>query len=369
MASLPVQLPDTQQRFVLAKRPAGNFREGEHLVFEAEAAMPRPGEGQVLVKNLYMSLDPALRPQMSVRTYVEPVAVGSVMRASTIGQVIVGAGPLKEGDLVMTNSFDVGGWQEYYAANAKEVRKVAVPPGMSPSALLGVLGITGLTAYFGLLRVGQPAAGETVVVSGAAGATGSVAAQIAKHVLGCRVVGIAGGAKKCSWLTQQLGLDAAIDYKAEEDLSKAIARECPKGVDVYFDNVGGEQLNACLRRMRRHGRVVMCGAISGYDQLGDKAAGAAEPGIPANVALSIVSSRLKLQGFIVMDYAQDWMTAIMELAGWVQEGKVKAAETVVEGLPKAAQAFRGLFEGANTGKLLVKIADPSLPLEQPRARL
>merc|ERR1712032_970414 len=211
------------------------------------------------------------------------------------------------------------------------------------------------TAYFGLLRCGTPQAGETVLVSGAAGATGSVVAQIAKHVVGCTVVGIAGGAAKCRFLTEELGLDGAIDYKAEKDLNQAIRRVCPKGVDVYFDNVGGDQLNACLRRMRLNGRVVMCGAISGYDQIGGAAM---QPGIPSNVAASIVSSRLRLQGFIVMDYMKEFGKANTDLANWLREGKLKNAETVVEGLRNAAQAFRGLFEGDNKGKLTVKIADP-----------
>merc|ERR1712032_651381 len=211
------------------------------------------------------------------------------------------------------------------------------------------------TAYFGLLRCGTPQAGETVLVSGAAGATGSVVAQIAKHVVGCTVVGIAGGAAKCRWLTEELGLDAAIDYKAEKDLNQAIRKVCPKGVDVFFDNIGGDQLNAGLRRMRLNGRVVMCGAISGYDELGGKGQ---QPGIPSNVAASIVSSRLTLKGFIVTDFLQEFPTAFADLASWLQQGKIKNAETVVEGLPNAAKAFRGLFEGGNTGELTVKISDP-----------
>lgn len=347
-------LPTAQARFVLAKRPVGNFREGEHLVFEPSAGLPEVKRGQLLIRNLYMSLDPALRPQMSIRTYVEPVPVGGPMRATTVGEVVVGAGGLQEGEIVM----GLGGWQEYYVADVKDVRRVFIPDGAPIQAALGILGITGITAYFGLLRVGAAVAGETVVVSGAAGATGSVAAQIAKHVLGCTVVGIAGGAKKCQFLTEELGLDAAIDYKAEGDLSGAIRRVCPKGIDVFFDNIGGDQLNACLRRMRRNGRVVLCGAISGYDHLGGEAANKL-PGIPGNLMASIVSSRLRLEGFIVLDYAKEWPKALGDLAGWLQDSKIKNAETVVDGLPNAAKAFRQLFEGGNTGKLTVKIAELS----------
>lgn len=351
-----MSLPSCQSRFVLAKRPEGNFREGEHLVFESSAPLPSVAEGQLLVRNLYMSLDPALRPQMSVRTYVDPVPVGTTMRAATVGEVVTAAPGFKEGDLVLTNDFDVGGWQEYYAANPKQVSKIAMPPGAPINAALGILGLTGLTAYFGLLRVGNPAAGETVVVSGAAGATGSVVAQIAKHVVGCKVVGIAGGAEKCKFLIEELGLDDAIDYKAEKDLNAALKRTCPKGIDVYFDNVGGDQLNACLRRMRVHGRVACCGAISGYDQLGSKVE---LPGIPGNVAASFVSSRLRVQGFLIMDFMAEFPQALMELSTWLKQGKLKNAETVVDGLPNACKAFRDMFEGKNKGKLTVKIAEPT----------
>lgn len=273
------------------------------------------------------------------------------MRGNTVGQVVQGAGHLKPGDLVQGN----GGWQEYYSAKPNEVTQVSLPPGVPPQLTLGVLGITGLTAYFGLLRVGEPKAGDTVLVSGAAGATGSVAAQIAKHIVGCRVIGIAGGPEKCRFLTEELGLDAAIDYKAVKDLNEALKKECPKGIDVYFDNIGNEQLNAGLRRMRNFGRVVMCGAISGYDELGGK--GAMGPGIPSNIVASVVSSRLTLKGFIVTDFAAEWRQAQTDLANWLQQGKVKNAETVVEGLPNAAKAFHGLLNGLNKGKLIVKIAD------------
>jgi len=300
-----------------------------------------------------MSLDPAMRTQMSIRTYVEPVPLGTVMRAQTVSEVVEDGGGLKRGTLVTAP----GGWQEYYAAHPKELQPVDVPADLPLSSALGVLGGTGLTAYFGLLRVGQPKAGETVLVSGAAGATGNVVCQIAKHVVGCKVVGIAGGADKCRWLVDSLGLDAAIDYKAVGSgagLNKAILEHCPKGVDVYFDNVGGDMLNQALRRMRLFGRIVMCGAISGYNMIGgeDK-----RVDIKAQYAAAIVSQRVRLQGFIITDYVKEFGAGKRELAEWIRQGKIRNQETVVEGLQHAGAAFRGLFEGVNIGKLIVKISD------------
>lgn len=349
---MDIPLPPTQSRFVLAKRPKGTPKEGEDLIFERGVPTPSPNMGEAVVRNLFMSLDPALRPQMNIRTYVEPVPIGDTMRATTVGEVVFPAGQHKRGDLVIGR----GGWQEYYAAKASDLMPVMLPAGIPVNAALGLFGVTGLTAYFGLFKVGEPKAGETVLVSGAAGATGSAAAQIAKHCIGCRVVGIAGGAEKCRILVEELGLDAAIDYKADKDLAAAITKACPDGVDVYFDNVGGDQLNAALRRMRLFGRVVMCGAISGYDKLGSGAE--TGPGIPSQLAANIVSSRLRLQGFILSDYVKDFSRAAADLSDWVTRGKIKNLETVVDGLPNAARAFRGMFEGENAGKLTIKIAEP-----------
>jgi len=350
-------LPQTQMQVRLERRPSGPPREGEDLVFYPRQPMPQAGPGQALVRNLVMSLDPALRPQMSIKTYVDAVAVGDVMRATTIGEVVEDAsGRFAAGDLVAGQ----GGWQQYYTASPKELQRVAVPADLPAAASLGILGVTGLTAYFGLLRIGAPKAGETVLVSGAAGATGSVAAQIAKRIVGCRVVGIAGGKEKCRWLTDELGLDAAIDYKevgSGEGLSRAIRAHCPKGVDCYFDNVGGDMLNQALRRMNLFGRVVMCGAISGYNAIGGEDT---RVDIKAQYAGAIVSQRLKLQGFIVYDFFKELPQALHDLAQWVREGRVKDQMTVVDGLEKAGAAFRGLFEGLNTGKLVVRVAEPQL---------
>lgn len=349
-----MQLPPSQLRVMLAQRPTGIPQEGKDLVFEAGAAMPTVKDDHVLVRNLYMSLDPAMRPQMSIRTYVDPVPLGGTMRALTVGEVVRSIGQFSSGDLVI----GPGGWQEYYSARPRELQLVAVPEGVPVNAALGILGGTGLTAYFGLLKVGMPKEGETVLVSGAAGATGNVVCQIAKKIVGCRVVGIAGGPEKCRFLINELGLDGAIDYKNEADLNAAIRKECPKGVDVYFDNVGGDQLNQALRRMRTFGRIILCGAISGYNKLGTGEA--VGPGIPSEYVASMVSSRIRMQGFIVTDFLNEVPSAISELTNWLQTGKIKNTETVVDGLANAGKAFRGLFEGSNTGKLTVKIAEPSV---------
>mmetsp|Transcript_91842 Transcript_91842/g.285666 ORF Transcript_91842/g.285666 Transcript_91842/m.285666 type:complete len:366 (+) Transcript_91842:90-1187(+) len=352
-----MELPETQLQVTLERRPVGPPKEGEDLVLRRAVPLPQLKPGEALVRNLAMSLDPAMRPQMSIRTYVEPVPLGTVMRSTTVGEVVSDpSGRFRPGDLVQ----GPGGWQEYYAAKPRFLQPASVPPGMPVTSCLGLLGGTGLTAYFGLLRVGAPKAGETVLVSGAAGATGNAVAQIAKNVVGCRVIGIAGGKEKCRWLVQELGLDGAIDYKdvgAGEGLNKAIKELCPKGVDCYFDNVGGDMLNQALRRMKLHGRVVMCGAISGYNMLGGEDR---RVDIKAQYAASIVSSRIRLQGFIVSDFAEEFPKAMEDLAQWLREGRLRNQETVVRGLENAGAAFRGLFEGLNTGKLLVQIAEPRL---------
>lgn len=344
-------LPSKQHQVKLVKRAPypGSFREGEHLVSFWDQPIQHE-KGHCLVKNLVMSLDPTLRPQMSIDTYVKKVELESVMRATTLGEVVVAAGDFKVGDLVLSTMGE-GGFQEYYSAQPRSLQKVILPDDIPITAALGIMGLTGLTAYFGLLRVGQPRKGETVLVSGAAGATGSVVAQIAKHIVGCRVIGIAGGPAKCKFLVDELGLDGAIDYKdAKLDFNKAIKNTCPKGVDVYFDNVGGWMLNACLRRMKYKGRVVCCGAISQYNS-------SKEPeGIPAAYVASLVSKSIRMEGFLVMNYISEFSKATTDLAKWLKEGKLRNQETIVEGLENAAAGFRGMFEGKNKGKLLVRIA-------------
>jgi len=303
---------------------------------------PTPGPGEILVKSLYLSFDPAMRGWMEDRpSYIPPVGLGEVMRAAAVGQVI------ESND----ESFPVGsyvsgffGWQEY--AIAGRGRATPIAEGTSLTWPIGVLGITGLTAYFGMLEVGKPKAGETVVVSGAAGATGSIAAQIAR-IQGARAIGIAGGAEKCAWLRDAAKLDAAIDYKSE-DVGARLAALCPNGIDVFFDNVGGDILDIALTRLARHARVVICGAISQYNNTAPVKG-------PANY-LSLLVYRASMTGMVVFDYAKRYPDAVRDLAGWMAAGKLKSREHIVEGLETFPEALQMLFSGANMGKLVLKVA-------------
>lgn len=326
---------------LLAARPVGMPREGDFRF--VEGPVPDPGEGEVLVRNLYLSLDPAMRGWMNEgKSYIAPVQLGAVMRGFTVGEVIASrAARFAVGDLVQGSL----GWQRFAVAAERQVQPV--PAGVPLPAVMGVLGGTGMTAYFGLLDIGQPKAGETVVVSGAAGAVGSIVGQIAK-IKGCRAVGIAGGAEKCGWLTGELGFDAAIDYKATPDLHAAIKDACPKGVDVYFDNVGGEVLDTVLRSLAVRARVVICGAISQYNNT-EPVKG------PANY-LSLLVNRARMEGFIIFDYVSRFPEAQAEMARWLAEGRIKHREDIVQGLENAPTALLRLFTGANTGKLLIQIA-------------
>jgi NADPH-dependent curcumin reductase CurA len=311
-----------------------------------EEPVPALHEGEVLVKNLYMSFDPAMRGWMEDRkSYIPPVQIGEVMRAGTVGQVVESRDPKHP-----VGSFVQGllGWQEYAVAGKGPNQVSSVPEGVSLTAPLGVLGITGLTAYFGLLDLGKPKPGETVLVSGAAGATGSVASQIAK-LKGCRVIGIAGGPEKCSWLETELGLDDTIDYKSE-DVAQRIAALCPDGIDVYFDNVGGEILEAALANLALRARIVLCGGISGYNE--DEP----QPG-PRNL-MNLVIQRGRMEGFIVIDFASRFGEATKELAGWVAEGKIRHQEDIQEGIENAPRTFQRLFLGENRGKQLLKLGEP-----------
>jgi NADPH-dependent curcumin reductase CurA len=278
-------------------------------------------------------------------TYVPAIKIGEVMRSVSAGQVVESKHPgFSRGDLV-SGAF---GWQDYAASDGSGLMPpMKVPAGVDLPTALSLLGITGLTAYFGLLDIGAPKADETVVVSGAAGSTGSFAAQIAK-IKGAKVVGIAGGPKKCEWLTRDLGLDAAIDYRSES-VGRRIAELCPKGVDVYFDNVGGEILDAVLGQIARGARVVLCGAISGYNDFEHF------PAIRNYVNLIVRSSSMR--GFLLFDYATRFAEAIADLSAWAKAGKLQSRVDVVEGLDNAPDALRRLFTGENLGKQLVKIAD------------
>uniref|UniRef100_A0A7S1N6U9 Enoyl reductase (ER) domain-containing protein n=1 Tax=Eutreptiella gymnastica TaxID=73025 RepID=A0A7S1N6U9_9EUGL len=340
-------LPQCQTQVVLAQRPTAEIVPGEHLVTSTDVPVPHPAEllpDQLLIHNLWISLDPAMRGWMNDRkSYIPPVKLGHVMRASAVGEVIASrSAKYRPGQLVQ----GLFGLQEFTVVPAKYAAPCLVPPIFSESTALGVFGITGLTAYFGLLEVGLPRKGETVVVSAAAGATGSVVAQIAKHVIGCRVVGIAGGAQKCDWLLKELGLDAAVDHKAA-DFGTGLKDACPQGIDVYFDNVGGQVLDQVLRFINLKARVVICGAIAGYNDTNP------QPG-PSNY-FSLLVNRGRMEGFIVFDYSHQYAKATRDLVRWVQEGKIKHREEVVDGVAAAPHALLKLFSGANTGKLVVRV--------------
>jgi NADPH-dependent curcumin reductase CurA len=335
--------PATTQRVIkMAAHPVGALKDSDFEL--VDAPVPEAADGEALVRTLYLSLDPAIRVWMNgVDTYVPGIHVGDVMRAGGLGEVVQSRNPnYREGDLV----FGMMQWSDYCIAGSGPEGMMTVPRQDPITAYLSVYGVTGLTAYFGMLEVGQAKERETVVVSGAAGAVGSVAGQIAK-IIGCRVVGIAGGPEKCEWLTEDLGFDAWIDYKAE-DVNARLRETCPDGIDVFFDNVGGEILDAALAQINLHARVVLCGAISQYDTA-DFAPG------PRNV-LNLIPQRGRMEGFIVLDYRDRFLDAILQLGQWVQEGRIRYAEDVVEGLENTPTAFRKLFTGENTGKLIVRVA-------------
>jgi NADPH-dependent curcumin reductase CurA len=333
-------MPDRNRQILLAELPKGKLGP-EHFRL-AEAPVPAPKPGEVLVRVRYVSLDAANRAWMQGATYRSAVEAGSVMAGGALAEVVASEAPqLAPGDLVFADT----GWQDYAALPAKRAVKL---PRLEPlTHLLSVYGVAGLTAYFGLLRVGRPAAGETVVVSAAAGSVGSLVGQIAK-IRGCRVVGIAGGAEKCAWLTDALGFDAAVDYKAGP-LPKRLKEAAPQGIDVYFDNVGGDVLEACLFQMNLRGRIACCGAVSQYD-------GAPQPHGPRGVPGLLVVKRLTMQGFIVMDFEAERGEAMAELKSWVEAGRLKVQEDVIEGLENTPRALIGLLAGENRGKRMVRVA-------------
>jgi NADPH-dependent curcumin reductase len=328
-------------QFRLAARPAGLPKRSDWNYTEEPVRDPGPGE--VLVKVLYLSLDPAMRGWMNEgKSYVEPVRIGDIMRAFGGGRVIASQNPdFAVGDHVT----GVFGAQEYAISDGKGLNKVDLKLAPLP-VYLSILGITGLTAYFGLLEVGQAKAGDTVVISGAAGATGMAAGQIAR-IKGCRVVGIAGGPEKCGYLLKELAFDAAIDYK-NENVVQALRKHCPQGVNVYFDNVGGDILDAVLAQLARGARVVLCGAISQYNNTtGIKG--------PSNY-LSLLVNRARMEGFIVFDFASRYGEGIREMAGWLAAGKLKSKEDIVEGFSTFPDTLLKLFRGENFGKLMLKVA-------------
>jgi len=325
----------------LAERPTGLPDDNTFEI--AEVDVPTPGTDEVLVRVEMVSLDPAMRGWLDDRpSYLPPVGIGQVMRALGVGTVVAS----NHADVAIGDRVAGGfGWQEYAPMMGKDLQPI--PPSAPTELALGPLGMTGMTAYFGLLDVGEPKEGDTVLVSGAAGAVGSIVGQIAK-IKGCRVVGIAGSDEKCAWLEKDLGFDAVINYKTTEDMYKAVKEACPKGVDVYFDNVGGPLLDVVLAQINLGARIAICGAISAYNATDPV------PG-PANY-LSLLVNRGKMQGFIVFDYAPRYAAAVEEISGWIAEGKIQARYDVVEGLENAPKALLRLFDGSNSGKLLVRVA-------------
>ncbi len=333
----------TNRNVIVQELPKGALAESHFTVTETE--MPSPGAGEVLLRTILMSIDAANRSWMQGATYREAVKAGDAMATYAICEVVETNSPrLAVGDIVAAEST----WSDYVVRPAHKCLKM--PPVPQLTHLLSVFGIAGKTAFHGLMQIGRPVAGETVVVSAAAGSVGGYVGQIAK-ALGCRVVGIAGGAEKCAWVQEHLGFDACIDYRAA-GLFKALRTACPDGVDVYFDNVGGDILETTLALMNERGRIVCCGAISQYDTNA--------PTGPRNLPGAIVVKRLKMEGFIVMDFAREDANAVRALQAWVEAGAIKVTEDVVEGLENAPQALIGLLAGDNRGKRMVRVGPDRL---------
>jgi NADPH:quinone reductase len=331
------------RQITLASRPVGLPKTSDfNLVY---SPLPSPAAGEVLVRSIYLSLDPYMRGRMSdADSYARPVAIGEVMTGGAVALVVDSEDPsFRAGDAVE----GMLGWQEYAVVRGREIRKL--DPGLAPiSTALGVLGMPGLTAFFGLLDICNPQRGETVVVSGAAGAVGMLVGQIAK-IRGCRVVGVAGSGAKISWLLDELGFDAAFNYKADVDFHAKLAELCPGGIDVYFDNVGGALTDAVLRRINARARVAVCGQISQYNL--------EEPEVGPRWLGQLIVKQAKVQGFLVSGYAERFPEGLAQLARWLQQGKLKYREDVAQGIAAAPQAFIGMLQGKNQGKQLVQLSE------------
>lgn len=332
------------QQWLLAARPKGDTQDSDFRWNEAE--LPPLGEGQVRARNLYLSLDPTNRVWMNeAASYLPAIPLGDVMRGGTIAIVEESRNPgFAPGDIVQ----GLGGWQTYWVSDGAGMSKTPrLPGGLPLTAYFGALGHIGFTAYFGLLDIGQPKPGETLVVSAAAGAVGSIVGQIGK-IHGLRVVGIAGSDEKCRWIVDELGFDAAINYKTE-DVGKALDRHCPNGIDIDFENVGGAIMDQVLMRINKFARVVLCGMISGYNS--------SKPQPGPYAFGNILMKSAKVQGFIVMDYGARFGEAAQAIIPWILQGKLKFKVDMVDGLKNAPSALRRLFDGTNTGKLLVKVSE------------
>ncbi|WP_426572354.1 NADP-dependent oxidoreductase [Aquihabitans sp. McL0605] len=335
-------MSEQNRRLVLAQRPTGMV-DDTIVRLETEDA-PEAKTGQAVVRVTHLSIDPTIRTWMDdAPGYLPPIEIGAVVRSGGLGTVVSSQ---NDDFPVGATVFGMLGWQDYALLDGTPGEGQVVPDGMDPTAVLSVFGVTGMTAYFGLLDIGEPKEGATVVVSGAAGATGSVVGQIAKIKGAANVVGIAGSDEKCAWLVDELGFDAAINYKTE-NVAKRLHELCPEGIDIYFDNVGGEILDAALGQLAMKGRVVCCGAISAYNDR------EASPGLQNYFTL--ITKRARMEGFLILDYVDRFGEAQGELFGWVLEGKLKHAVHVVEGLEHAPDGLNLLFTGGNTGKVIVEL--------------
>jgi hypothetical protein len=338
------------RKIILASRPTGLPTVDNFRIVDAE--MPRPAEGEVLLKTLYLSVDPYMRGRMNEgKSYVAPFNLNETITGGVVCEVVESrSANFQAGDIVTAHA----GWELYGVAKGDGAAAAAltkIDPTLAPlTTALGILGMPGLTAYFGLLDIGRPAAGETVVVSGAAGAVGMVVCQIAR-IKGCRVVGITGSDEKNKYLTDELGADAAVNYKTAADLRRALKDACPGGVDVYFDNVGGSVSDAVLTLINHGARIVVCGQIALYNL--------ERPDVGPRAQLPLLVNRALMQGFIISDYAARFAEGVGQLGRWLAEGKLKNAEHIVEGFENAPRAFLGLFAGENTGKQLVRVAEPT----------
>jgi NADPH-dependent curcumin reductase CurA len=334
------------KRWLIADRPLGRALRDTDFRLDEEEVGP-PAQGQVLLRMAYLGFDPAQKGFMeNIATYASPTEVGSVMPGQGVACVVESRSDQFQVGTLVTGNF---GWREYATVDAAKLE--AIPQGVPPTAALGVLGMTGKTAYFGLLHVGKPRPGDVLVVSGAAGAVGSVVGQIGR-LAGCKVIGIAGGAGKCRWLVQELGFDAAIDYRSEKVRSR-VKELAPNGIDIFFDNVGGSILNDCLGRIAFGARIVICGGISRYNA--DPRDATRIPPGPQNY-FNVVFTNATLQGFLVHHYADHYAVAQQRLADWVREGRIRNHEDVIDGFEQAPRALMRLFEGANRGKQVLRIA-------------
>lgn len=334
-------MKETNRQWRLASRPTGMVSEEDFEL--VEKPLPEPQDGEILVQSEYLSVDPYMRGRMADRpSYAEPVAIGEVMTGQAVGRVIASKSDrFSEGDSVLASI----GWQEFGVVPSSEARRLD-PELAPPSTALHVLGMPGLTAYFGILNVIQAQSGQSIVVSGAAGAVGSTVGQIAQ-IKGCRAIGLAGSKEKTRWLTDELGFSAAINYRTSDNLYQALKEHCPDGVHGYFDNVGGPTTDAVFALLAQNARIAICGQISQYN--------AETPPTGPRVLWNLIVKRATVQGFLVFDYADQYRSALKELTEWVKDGSIQYKENVVEGFENMPQAFHGLFTGSNTGKQLVHV--------------